>query len=201
MSADFSFVLASGTPYSPGSEVEFTTRMTALGYRPGRDVVPVALDQDRGVYDEIEESEADRQPPRSCGWAREYDGPHCTLYVLVAGGTKMTNGYIDVDGKAFDRLMADGQLAEVLSAVGALAQTIHAAGGFATFDQAFEPVAPDRILDVIQHVPSDLGEPAVMGLAAYRDGLEAELRARFGKDFEISMWTTGYLLLTHRDLA
>ena len=162
MSADFSFVLASDTPYSPGSEVEFTTRMTALGYRAGRDIVPVALDQDRGVYDEIEESEADRQPPPPCGWAREYDGPHCTLYVLVAGGMKITNGYIDVDGKTFDRLMADEQLSEVLSAVGALAQTIHAAGGFATFDQAFEPVAPDRILDVIQHVPSELGEEDVM---------------------------------------
>jgi hypothetical protein len=38
-------------------------------------------------------------------------------------------------------------------------------------------------------------------LVAYTDGLDAELRARFGKDFEISMWTTGYLLLTHRDLT
>jgi hypothetical protein len=201
MSADLSFVVASDKPYSPGFEAEFTTRMTALGYRPGRDIVPVVFDKDRGVYDEREDSETDRPPLPSCGWAREYDGPHCTLYVLVAGGTKFTNGYIDVDGKAFDRLMADGQLSEVLSAVGALAQTLHAAGGFATFDQAFEPVAPDRILDVIQRVPSDLGEPAVMGLVAYKDGLDAELRARFGKDFEISMWTTGYLLLTHRDLT
>ena len=206
MSVDFTF--AQVGPSQPLYElmINIERKINSIGFVKSSTIYDVALD-DRGVFEErnreiiiknqFKESKKELQSLN--GLSVEFDCREYTVYLLVCNyNDRYLNSFIQVAGKVIDKLAEDGEINKFLNFIGVVAESSKSYGGFGTFELAFEPVTPEKVISYIFNNPA--GIPSLIGIIPADKMDENKVRELAAEEFKVSYSTLGFYYLEHKDL-
>lgn len=205
MSVDFTFVQTG--PSQPLYElmVNIEIQMEKIGFKKSGSVYKVELD-DRGVFEENEEyvisgkkfSAAKDDLQNWKGLSVEFNSSEYTAYLLICNyNNQYLNSFIEISGKAIDKLIVEDEFALFMQLVSVIAMNIKSQGGFGSFEIPFEPVPPEKIIPFIFNNPEEV--PSLLGIIPYDVMDEVEVRKMASNEFKVLISASGFYFLEHKD--